>query len=200
MKQITIGVLGLQGSVEEHLSCLSRLPGVTAVTVKIPAQIHQVDALVLPGGESTTIAKLLHVFGLFEPLRQRIQAGMPVWGTCAGMILLAERIVGETPHLGVMDITVKRNAYGTQIDSFTVEKKIPQFSNEPIPLTFIRAPWIEEVGERAEVLCRIEGKIVAARQGNMLVTSFHPELTEDLSVHRFFVGLAERAANVQKAG
>lgn len=184
--QIRVGVLSLQGSVEEHIHMLQKIDGITAREVKTLAALNKVDGLILPGGESTTIAKLLLIFGLFEPLKERILQGMPVWGTCAGMILLAKQIVDETPHLGVMDITVRRNAYGTQLDSFTTNATIPEIGKEPIPLVFVRAPWVEAVGENVNVLCHLQNHIVAARQGNMLVTSFHPELTENSAVHKYF--------------
>jgi 5'-phosphate synthase pdxT subunit len=184
-----VGVLSLQGSVEEHMHMLRSIDGNTPLEVKTLDALNEVDGLILPGGESTTISKLLRIFGLFEPLKERILQGMPVWGTCAGMILLAKQLVGETPHLGVMDITVRRNAYGTQLDSFTANASIPEISEKEIPLVFVRAPWVEAVGENVNVLCRVQNHIVAARQGNMLVTSFHPELTEDLAVHRYFVGM-----------
>ncbi len=188
--QITIGVLSYQGSVEEHLHCLKQLPNVRAIPVKTLAALEEVDGLILPGGESTTISKLLDIFGLMEPLRKRIQGGMAVWGTCAGMILLAKEIVGESAHLGVMDITVRRNAYGTQLDSFTELVTVPEICAQPIPLTFIRAPWIEKVDEeKVQVLCRLHGHIVAARQENMLVTSYHPEVTDDRHTHQYFVNM-----------
>jgi 5'-phosphate synthase pdxT subunit len=187
--QITVGVLSLQGSVEEHMHMLSGIDGILPREVKTLEAINEVDGLILPGGESTTISKLLRIFGLLEPLKERILHGMPVWGTCAGMILLAKQIEGEQPHLGVMDITVRRNAYGTQLNSFTTNAVIPEISEEEIPLVFIRAPWVEAVDENVNVLCKVQNHIVAARQGNMLVTSFHPELTEDLAVHRYFVGM-----------
>lgn len=186
-----IGVLSLQGSVIEHMRSLQRLEDVTPVEVKTLDALNSVDALILPGGESTTISKLLNIFGLMEPIRKRIEDGMPVWGTCAGMILLARDIVGESSHLNVMDISVMRNAYGRQADSFTTYVVIPQMGSDPIPLVFVRAPWVQSVGEGVEVLCELDGHIVAARQRNMLVTSFHPELTDDLSVHRYFVNFLE---------
>ncbi len=186
-----IGVLSLQGSVIEHIRSLQRLEDVIPVEVKTLDALNSADALILPGGESTTISKLLNIFGLMEPIRKRIEDGMPVWGTCAGMILLARDIVGESPHLNVMDISVMRNAYGRQADSFTTNVMIPQMGSEPIPLVFVRAPWVQSVGEGVEVLCELDGHIVAARQRNMLVTSFHPELTDDLSVHRYFVNFLD---------
>lgn len=194
MSQLTIGVLSFQGSVEEHLACLQRLPGVRAIPVKTLPALQQADSLILPGGESTTISKLLDIFDLAAPLRERIVNGMPVWGTCAGMILLAKEIVGEPAHLGVMDITVRRNAYGSQLDSFSQSAVIPQISPEPVPLTFIRAPWIESVNSPdIQVLCELNGHIVAARQRNMFVTSYHPEVTDDLRTHEYFYRMTQEA-------
>ncbi len=173
---------------------LRQIEGVTALEVKTLPALEQVDGLILPGGESTTISKLLKLFHLHAPIRERILQGMPVWGTCAGLILLAKEIVGEEPHFGVMDITVRRNAYGTQLDSFTQRVVVPEFSPEPIPLIFIRAPWIETANsERVRVLCQLNGHIVAARQENMLVTSYHPELADDLATHRYFADLCKHA-------
>ncbi len=188
---VTIGVLSLQGSVIEHMQCLNCLPDVHSVEVKTSDALQKVDALILPGGESTTMGKLLHFFGLMEPLKKRILEGMPVWGTCAGMILLAKHLVDEPAHLGVMDITVRRNAYGRQIDSFTEKVSLPDISEKEIPLVFIRAPWIEAAGPDVQVLCRLNGHIVAARENNMLATSFHPELSEDLSFLRYFVSMVK---------
>lgn len=182
-----IGILALQGSVVEHRRSLERLGNVTVTEVKTLAALDAIDAMILPGGESTTIGKLLREFGLMEPLQERIKGGMPVWGTCAGLILLAKHIVNEdTTHLNVMDIAVRRNAYGTQLDSFTASAVIPPVAQTEIPLVFIRAPWIESVGAGVDVLFRHQGKIVMAREKNMLATSFHPELTSDLSIHRYF--------------
>lgn len=180
----TIGVLAMQGAFREHRDMLSAI-GVRSVLVRREKELDGLSGLILPGGESTTIGKLLRDFGLMEPLRKRIQEGLPVWGTCAGLILLARRIEGETPYLGLMDITAKRNAYGTQLDSFSTEEEVP-FLGGRHPLTFIRAPYIEEAGPDADILLRLDGHIVAAREKNMLVTSFHPELTKDTSFHRYF--------------
>lgn len=185
-KMITIGVLALQGSVVEHINLLNKIEGVSTLEVKTKKDLDVVDGIILPGGESTTIAKLLHDFGLFEPLKKRIQNGLAVWGTCAGMILLAKDIVGESPHLATMDIVVKRNAYGAQLDSFERQVIIPEISIDPIELIFIRAPWIEEANTNVRILCIVNSHIVAARQDNMLVTSFHPELTDDLAMHEYF--------------
>lgn len=193
MPNITVGVLSFQGSVAEHMQMLNKIDGVTPLEVKTKEALDQVDGLILPGGESTTIAKLLHIFGLFEPLKERITNGMPVWGTCAGMILLAKQIVGESAHLGVMDITVRRNAYGTQLDSFSTSAEIPEISEKPVSLVFIRAPWVESADENVRILCQISGHIVVARQDHMLVTSFHPELTETPAVHQYFAEMIKAA-------
>lgn len=185
----TVGVLALQGSFREHLRALSRLDDVMPLAVKNREELARVDGLILPGGESTTQGKLLRDFDLLEPLRARIQQGLPVWGTCAGLILLAKQIAGgEPPHLGVMDISVRRNAYGGQLDSFSENVVLPAVSPEPFPLVFIRAPWIEEIRETVEPLAVRNSKIIAAREHNMLVTSFHPELTDDPRFHAYFVG------------
>ncbi|MBN4050856.1 MAG: pyridoxal 5'-phosphate synthase glutaminase subunit PdxT [Alkaliphilus sp.] len=187
---LKVGVLALQGSVSEHIDMLSRIEGVCPVEVKTSEQISEVDALILPGGESTTMGKLLVAFDLQSSLKKRIIDGMPVWGTCAGMILLASKLLPEAQtHLAVMDICVKRNAYGSQAGSFETTALIPSISPQPIPLAFIRAPYIESVGEQVEILCKIDNNIVAARENNMLATSFHPEVTDDDSVHRYFVGM-----------
>lgn len=194
---VTIGVLSLQGSVSEHCACLRRIPNVACIEVKTREALAQADAMILPGGESTTIAKLLDFFGLTDPLRERIRQGMPVWGTCAGMILLAKDLVDEPAHLAVMDITVRRNAYGRQIDSFCREVCIPAVGDRPVPLVFIRAPWIERAGPDVEVLCKLNGHIVAAKQKNMLATSFHPELSTDLSFQNYFVHMILQGSEKQ---
>ena len=147
MGKLRIGVLSYQGSVIEHIKAINSLENAVGVEVKTLEALNSVDGLIIPGGESTTIGKLLDIFGLKEPLKKRIEDGMCVWGTCAGLILLAKNIVGEKPYLDVMDITVRRNAYGRQIDSFNTNHVIEEFSDKPIPLIFIRAPWIERVWE-----------------------------------------------------
>lgn len=183
-----IAVLALQGGVEEHINHLKSLE-CEAVELRKVEELEDLDGIILPGGESTTIGKLLKKTGIFEKLREKILNGFPVWGTCAGMILLAKNIENdETRYLQSMDITVRRNAYGSQIDSFIVEKNIEEVSKEPIPLVFIRAPYITEVSSNVEVICKVNDNIVAARQDNMLVTSFHPELTDNLEMHRYFIG------------
>lgn len=195
----SIGVLALQGSFREHLRMLSRLNGVTPFPVKTPADLRRADGVILPGGESTAQGKLLRDFGLLEPLRARIEAGLPVWGTCAGMILLAKRIAGgESPHLGVMDITVRRNAYGGQLDSFSASAVLPAVSEKPFPLVFIRAPWIERAGADTQVLAVQNGRVAAAREHHMLATAFHPELTDDTRFHAYFAGMVKETRAYKK--
>lgn len=183
----SIGVLAVQGAFAEHIQALRKL-GASAVEIRQLADLSKqpLDGLILPGGESTVMGKLLHDLGLFAPLEQRIAAGLPVFGTCAGMILLAKRLANDAAvHLGTMDITVQRNAYGRQLGSFHT---LGQFADlGAIPMTFIRAPYIEQARDNVQVLARVQGKIVAARQGNQLAVSFHPELTSDLRVHSFFL-------------
>lgn len=182
-----IGILALQGAFIEHKHALDKL-GVESFEIRQKKDIEKpFDALIIPGGESTVIGKLLHQLDLYEPIKKMIEDGMPVWGTCAGLILLAKNIIGEDAHLGLMDMTVKRNAYGKQIDSFSQEVSIPEVSENPIPLVFIRAPWIESVGDNVKVLCELNGHIAAARQDNMLVTSFHPELTDNTAFAEYFL-------------
>ena len=191
-----IGVLALQGAFVEHMAMLRRL-GVEAVPVRLPEGLEGLDGVVIPGGESTTIGKLMLTYGLLEPLRRTIEAGTPVYGTCAGMILLARDIgTAAQPILGAMDIVVKRNAFGRQLDSFEQESAVPELGAEPFHAIFIRAPAIERVGPRARALARLDdGPIVAAQQGHMLATAFHPELSHDTRLHAYFVALcAERAA------
>lgn len=193
MVKLRIGVLALQGSVTEHLKMLEFFPDVESVEVKSKADLQAIDGIILPGGESTAIGKLLRYFDLFDLLKSRIENGLPVWGTCAGMILLAKEIADETPHLCVMDIKVRRNAYGRQINSFSRKTILQEISKKPIDLVFIRAPWIEEVKGNVEILGILDGHIIAARQNNMLVTSFHPELSDDLTVHRYFLSIINGA-------
>ena len=182
-----IGILGFQGAFVEHELHIERL-GHEAVDVRYPGQLEELDGIILPGGESTTIGKLLIRTGMMEPLRQKIENGLPVWGTCAGMILLAKELVNDSvTHLGVMDIAVRRNAYGSQIDSFATKKVIPEVDSKEIELVFIRAPYITSVKEGVKVLCELDGHIVAAEEKNMLVTSFHPELTDNTAFLKYFV-------------
>lgn len=188
-----IGVLGFQGAIIEHQQHIESL-GHEAIVVKYPHQLDKLDGIILPGGESTTIGKLLDRTAMMEPLREKIKNGLPVWGTCAGMILMANELENdEIRHLSVMDIVVKRNAYGTQMDSFDTEVLIPEISGGKLPLVFIRAPYITRIGERVEVLCRVNDNIVAAREGKMLVTSFHPELTACSAFHEYFSDMCSRS-------
>ena len=183
-----IGVLALQGDVREHVLALEAL-GATAVRVRRVEELDRCDALVLPGGESTTIARLARTFDLLGPLRERIAGGMPVLGTCAGMILLADRVLDGEPGqqtVGGLDVTVRRNAFGRQVDSFETDVAMAGLA-EPVHAVFIRAPWVEEVGPGVEVLARAAGHAVAVRQGPLLATSFHPEVGGDLRVHRLFL-------------
>jgi pyridoxal 5'-phosphate synthase pdxT subunit len=191
-----IGVLAVQGDVREHLAALAA-SGARTTTVRRPEEVASVDGLVIPGGESTTMDKLVRAFGLQEPLRERIAGGMPVYGSCAGMIMLADRIADARPDqqtLGGLDITVRRNAFGRQVDSFEEDLHIRELGGEPVRAVFIRAPWVQEVGPAATAIGHVtggphDGKVVAVRQENRLATSFHPELTGDIRVHRLFVEL-----------
>ena len=192
-----VGVLALQGAFAEHGRMLERI-GAAAREVRLPADLAGVSALIIPGGESTTIGKLLHRTGLDDAIRERVAAGMPTWGTCAGMILLARdvgdsgsRAGGEQPLLGLMDLRVRRNAFGGQLDSFETTLAAPAVADHAIPAVFIRAPVIEATGPAVEVVARLpDGRPVAARQGRLLATAFHPELTDDPAFHRFFADLA----------
>ncbi|MCE7869122.1 pyridoxal 5'-phosphate synthase glutaminase subunit PdxT [bacterium CPR1] len=188
---VTIGVLALQGAVEEHLAALAGA-GCRSREVRCVADLTGLDGLILPGGESTTIGKLLDRYELLEPIRQRAGAGMGVWGTCAGMILLSREVRNALPGqpvLGLMDTVVERNAYGRQVDSFSTELSVACLGPEPVPAVFIRAPRIAECGPEVEVLARFQGEVVAARQGRLLATSFHPELTGDRRWHSYFAQL-----------
>jgi 5'-phosphate synthase pdxT subunit len=187
----TIGVLALQGDFREHREVLERLE-VSVPEVRLPRDLAGLDGLILPGGESTTIVRLLGTSGLLDPLRSLARDGFPIWGTCAGMILLAKRLdASGIPALEAMDIAVRRNAFGRQVDSFEADLSIPILGDPPFHAVFIRAPIIEQVGPGVEVLARLaDGTPVAARQGRLLATAFHPELTSDLRLHRFFLQTA----------
>lgn len=188
-----VGVLALQGDVIEHVKMLRSL-GVEAVEVRTPEDLAKVDALIIPGGESTTIGKLAVEYGLDRAIPARVREGMPVYGTCAGMIALSkEARGGEPPLLRLMDITVRRNAYGRQVDSFETDVVIPALGPEPLHAVFIRAPVIERVGPGVDVLASLDGRPILVRQGNMLVSAFHPELTADGRVHRYFVEMLKAA-------
>ena len=181
-----VGVLSLQGDFREHLKTLAAL-GADGIEVRTPAQLEGIEALIIPGGESTTIGKLAERFGLMEPLRHRIEAGMPVYGTCAGMILLAREVTdGEQPLLGALDVVVERNAFGRQNESFEEELAIDGL-DEPFRAVFIRAPWVAKVGEGVEVLAAVDDHPVLVRQGHILASSFHPELTGDHRLHQMLL-------------
>ena len=185
-----IGVLAMQGAFAEHISLLKKLPDIQPFPVRTEEELSAADALILPGGESTAMRKLLNYLGLTEKIKKRIADGMPVWGTCAGMILLAKEVEGEPASaLGIMDIRVKRNAYGSQLDSFAADMEIPDIAPGKRHLIFIRAPYITAAGLGVQILAERDGQIIAARENNMLVTSFHPELTEDPAFHRYFADM-----------
>ena len=184
---MTVAILALQGAFEEHGLMLDKL-GVDHFEIRQKKDLEKkFDALILPGGESTVMGKLLVELELFEPLRERIVSGMPVFGTCAGLILLAKEVEEDKTSLATMDIRVKRNAYGRQLGSFYTEEMFKGLGK--IPMTFIRAPYIVDTFGDAEVLAEVDGKFVAARQGNQLVTAFHPELDEDTRVHQYFLNM-----------
>lgn len=186
-KAPTVGILALQGAVREHQRAVRRC-GAQAIPVKRPDELALVDALIIPGGESTTIGKLMAEYGFLEPIRRRAAEGLAIFGTCAGMILLAkETVEGSENLLGLMDIKVGRNAFGRQADSFEADISINGFEPPDFPAVFIRAPRIEETGAGLEVLADFEGRAVLARQGRFLACSFHPELTDDLRLHRYFL-------------
>jgi 5'-phosphate synthase pdxT subunit len=190
---LVIGVLALQGDVREHVAAIEAV-GAEALTVRRAGELASVDALILPGGESTAIWRLMRAFDLLEPLRERIAEGMPTYGSCAGMILLANRVIDKVEGqetIGGIDVAVRRNAFGRQVDSFETDISIPIVGDNLVHAVFIRAPWVEQVGESVEVLGAVEvdgaSHPVAIRQGHLLATSFHPELTGDLRIHKYFI-------------
>ncbi len=190
---LTIGVLAVQGDVREHVRVLTSL-GAQAHGIRRPTELTDLDGLVIPGGESTTMDKLVRAFDLFDPLRALIAGGLPVYGSCAGMIMLADRIAEGRPDqqtLGGLDITVRRNAFGRQVDSFEEDIEFVGLDGGPVRAVFIRAPWVEDAGDGVDVLARAAGKIVAVRQGALLATSFHPEVTGDTRVHELFVKMCK---------
>ena len=196
----TVGVLAVQGDVREHRAALEAA-GARTIAVRRPEEVTRVDGIVLPGGESTTIDKLTRTFDLRDPLRSRIADGLPVYGSCAGMILLADRLVDGHPQqqtLGGLDITVRRNAFGRQVDSYETDLEVADIAGGPVRAVFIRAPWVERAGDGVEVLASVEAKgktrPVVVRQGHLLATSFHPEVTGDHRVHALFVEMVRRAA------
>ena len=197
--QARIGILAVQGDFLEHSMMLQHL-GVRPVEVRLPRDLEGVDALILPGGESTTMVKLLDLHDLREPLQQRVEAGMPVWGTCAGMILMAKSLTEDRPEpLALMDITVTRNAYGRQLESFETNLDIPVIGEPPLHTYFIRAPGFVEIGADVEVLAKLsDGTPVAVRQGAKVATAFHPELTNDFRFHAYFIAIANEKLVHQK--
>lgn len=194
---MVIGVLALQGAFREHMKCLEII-GVQGKLIKSNKDLEEIDGIILPGGESTAMGKMLIDFNMKDNLSNKIKDGLPAWGTCAGMILLANKINGENKgHLKVMDIDVIRNAYGRQLGSFSTKEMIPNISKDPIELVFIRAPYINKSGDNVEILYKLNGNIVAAKEKNMLATSFHPELTENLAFHRYFTGMVKKQKHLQ---
>jgi pyridoxal 5'-phosphate synthase pdxT subunit len=197
MMGLTIGVLALQGAVAEHIRMIEKA-GATGVVVKRVEQLKDIDGIIIPGGESTTIGKLMREYGFIDELCAFSKQGKPLFGTCAGLIILAKDIVGQdTAHLQLMDIAVARNAFGRQRESFETDLEIKGIE-ESVKAVFIRAPLIEKVGAEVEVLAEYQDQIVAARQGHLLVTSFHPELTEDYRMHSYFVTMAEESRKQAK--
>jgi len=189
---MTIGVLALQGDVEKHVRMLERC-GVQAAPVRFAEELDEVDGLVLPGGESTTVGKLMARYGLDGKIIERSEQGMPIFGTCTGMILLAKQIVGSDQHcLGLMDSTILRNAFGRQVDSFEADLDIEAIGPPPVRAVFIRAPYAVRVNCKVDVLARCDDKIVMLRQGNLLACAFHPELTDDTRVHEYFIGMVRQ--------
>ncbi|MBP2401927.1 pyridoxal 5'-phosphate synthase glutaminase subunit PdxT [Streptomyces syringium] len=195
MSTPVIGVLALQGDVREHLIALAAADAV-ARPVRRPEELDGLDGLVIPGGESTTMSKLAVAFGMLEPLRERVKAGLPVYGTCAGMIMVADKLLDgreDQETLGGIEMIVRRNAFGRQNESFEAAVEVAGIEGGPVEGVFIRAPWVESVGAQVEVLARYDGHTVAVRQGNVLATSFHPELTGDHRVHALFVEMARQS-------
>lgn len=192
---VRIGVLAFQGDVREHLAVLDSL-GVDGVKVRRPDELASIDGLIIPGGESSVMDKLTRLFGMAQPLKAVISNGLPVFGTCAGLIMLSNTVLDamdDQQSLGGLDVVVRRNAFGTQIDSFEVDLAMPVVSSSPIPATFIRAPVVESTGEGVTVLARVpDGRIVAVQQGNVLGISFHPEVNGDSRIHAYFVDLVRQ--------
>ena len=186
-----IGVLALQGAFREHRWMLEKL-GVEGVEIRKTEELDEIDGLIIPGGESTTMGKLLNDFKIMEPLREKMAKGFPVYGTCAGMILLCDEILGsEQPRIGGIDAKVRRNAYGRQLESFEADFLVKEMGDQPFRAVFIRAPYIESVGERVDLMAVVQDHIVVAKQGNLLVSAFHPELTEDSRIHEYFLQMVK---------
>ncbi|MBV9149670.1 MAG: pyridoxal 5'-phosphate synthase glutaminase subunit PdxT [Candidatus Eremiobacteraeota bacterium] len=194
-----VGVLALQGDVSEHLVALEEV-GAEATTVKTRAELEAVDGLVIPGGESTTVIKLLERFDLAPLIKERVADGMPLWGTCMGLIVVARAVaeLPEQPTLALLDVSVRRNAFGRQIASGEVELEIAEFGARPFPAIFIRAPWIEESGPQVRILAQLDGHGVLVQQGRILGSSFHPELSPDRRLHEYFIDIVRDAAAIGK--
>lgn len=191
--QITIGVLALQGAFQKHIEMLGRC-GANAISVRTADDLARVSGLIIPGGESTTVGKLMVRYGLDKQIAEAAHQGMPVYGTCTGLILLAKEIVGsDQPRLGLMDVTVLRNAFGRQVDSFEADIDIDEIGAPPMRAVFIRAPYVVEATRGAQALARCDGKIVLVRQGNLLGGAFHPELTDDTRLHEYFIGMVRES-------
>lgn len=192
MADMVVGVLALQGAFREHAAAVARL-GAEAREVRQLKDMSGIDAMIIPGGESTTMGKLLVEWGMLDPLRERIEKGMPVYGSCAGLILLCREIENsDQPRLGVLDATVRRNAFGRQVDSFETDLEMPELGPMPFQAVFIRAPVLIGVGPKVRVLAKVKGQAVAVRQDNVLATSFHPELTPDVRLHRYFLEMCKK--------
>ncbi len=193
-----LGILALQGDFAEHINIIDKL-GIQPIEIRQPAQLEALDCLIIPGGESTTMLKLMHSYNLFQPIKELANNGLPIMGTCAGMVLLAKKVSNTDMNtLALMDIEVKRNAFGRQLDSFETKIAIPLLCDEPFPAVFIRAPFIDNAGPDVDIIGRLpDNKIVAARQGNILALSFHPELSNDSRIHRYFL---EKVASYKSEG
>jgi 5'-phosphate synthase pdxT subunit len=192
-QDMKVGVLALQGTFIEHIEILQQL-GVEALPIRLPHELNTLDGLIIPGGESTTMLRLMESFGLIQPIREMAQDGLAIWGTCAGMVLLAKSISNyEMETLGLMDMEIRRNAFGSQIDSFEVDLEIPLVGEEPFHAVFIRAPVVEEAKPSVKILSRLpDNSIVAARQNRLLACAFHPEFTDDLRVHSYFLSMVSQ--------
>jgi 5'-phosphate synthase pdxT subunit len=193
LPDMRVGVLALQGTFVEHIGILQQL-GVESSPIRLPRELHTVDGLVIPGGESTTMLRLMESFGLIQPIKEMAQDGLPIWGTCAGMILLAKNVSNyEMETLGLMDVKIRRNAFGSQVDSFEADLEIPLVGREPFHAVFIRAPIVEEARQGTEILSRFpDGPIVAVRQNRLLACAFHPEFTGDLRFHSYFLSMVSQ--------
>ena len=198
--KVRIGVLGLQGDYQKHMESLGQIESAQSCIVRTPEEIQQCDGLIIPGGESTTVGKLMARFGIDEAIKKCVAEGMTVFGTCTGMILLASEIEGSDQHrLGLMDITVRRNAFGRQVDSFESDLVIPEIGDKPIRAIFIRAPYVTDAGESVRVLATLQtGESIMVRQGNCLAAAFHPELTDDSRVHRYFVNMTLSVKSISR--